>query len=91
MLKEEPVIESSSVTEYNGIVIESSHEIIIPNIFVLFYDTRWSDGMADMHDSKSCAARRGSSTLPPGTRQEKSKSFGSPRFARRLICIQFWG
>ena len=25
------------------------------------------------------------------TRKEKSKSFGSPRFARRLICIQFWG
>jgi len=26
-----------------------------------------------------------------GTRKEKSKSFGSPRFARRLVCIQFWG
>ena len=25
------------------------------------------------------------------TSKEKSKSFGSPRFARRLICIQFWG
>jgi len=25
------------------------------------------------------------------TTKEKSKSFGSPRFARRLICIQFWG
>jgi len=25
------------------------------------------------------------------TRKEKSKSFGSPRFARRLIGIQFWG
>src|SRR3989344_3304361 len=25
------------------------------------------------------------------TREEKAKSFGSPRFARRLICIQFWG
>ena len=25
------------------------------------------------------------------TRKEKSKSFGSPRFARQLICIQFWG
>ena len=25
------------------------------------------------------------------TRKEKSKSFGSPRFARRLIRIQFWG
>src|SRR3989338_2847085 len=25
------------------------------------------------------------------TRKEKSKSFGSPRFARRLICIGFWG
>src|SRR3989339_697812 len=25
------------------------------------------------------------------TRKEKSKSFGSPRFARRLIFIGFWG
>src|SRR5258708_4576600 len=33
----------------------------------------------------------GGSIPPLGTIQEKSKSFGSPRFARRLICIQFWG
>ncbi|MBI2278959.1 MAG: hypothetical protein HYU81_02775 [Candidatus Brennerbacteria bacterium] len=25
------------------------------------------------------------------TRKEKSSGFGSPRFARRLVCIQFWG
>ncbi len=31
-------------------------------------------------------------SIPSGdTRKEKSKSFGSPRFARRLIRIQFWG
>ncbi len=31
---------------------------------------KWaSDGMADMHDSKSCAARHGSSTLPSPTKQ----------------------
>ena len=37
------------------------------------------------------AQAHGSSTLPRGTRQEKSKGFGSPRFARRLIHIEFSG
>lgn len=33
----------------------------------------------------------GGSIPPRGTRKEKSKSFGSPRLARRLIGIQFSG
>ena len=47
-------------------------------------------GMADTHDSKSCAARHESSTLSPGTSKEFASGFGLPRFARRLNCKGFW-
>ncbi len=41
---------------------------------------------------RSIHIRKAVGSIPTGrTRQEKSSGFGSPRFARRLIGIQFWG
>ena len=44
-----------------------------------------------MDRTLACGAGNAGSIPAEGTRQEKSKSFGSPRNASRLICIQFWG
>ena len=43
-----------------------------------------------MDRTLACGAGNAGSIPAEGTRQEKSKSFGSPRNASRLICIQFW-
>ena len=47
-------------------------------------------GVAQISSKKLCVTESVIAVLPFRTRKEKSKSFGSPRFARRLIRIQFW-
>lgn len=43
--------------------------------------------LADAHDSKSCGVIHESSILSRGTRQEKSKRFGSLRWVTNLYSI----
>src|SRR3989344_9233887 len=47
--------------------------------------------LANMHDSKSCGASLVGSSPTLGTSKEIASFEGSPRFARRLIRIGFWG
>ena len=47
--------------------------------------------LVDMQGLGPCAARRGGSNPLPGTIEEIASFEGSPRFARRLICIGFSG
>jgi len=44
-----------------------------------------AEGGIAMGEKRACIR------LPPGTSKEFASGFGSPRLARRLIYIQFWG